>query len=85
MLSQGTDTFDDIKLKLADHHAKGATSFLNKATSRRRRAEALDIVPNGAEVGKYYPRFHEVEKRIKSQTFAGRYNFLTDEERKKKV
>ena len=44
----------------------------------------MDIKQNGVEVGRYNPKFHEIDKRVTTQTFAGPYNFLTDEERKNK-
>ena len=83
MLSQGNDTFDDIRLKLLDFQLKGKLSYIKKTPSRKKRSDILDIRPNGVEVGRYNPRFHEIDRRVTAQSFAGTYNFLTDEERAK--
>ena len=83
MLSQGNDTFDEIKLMLHDFQLKGKPTYIKKTLARKKREDVLDVKPNGVEVGKYNPRFFEIDKRVTSSSFAGRYNFLTDEEREK--
>ena len=43
MLSQGNDTFDDIKLKLHDFQLRGTISYIKKTPSRKKRGEVMDI------------------------------------------
>ena len=68
---------------LHDFKLKGKPTYIKKTVARRKREDVLDVRPNGVEVGKYNPRFFETDKRVLSSSFAGRYKFMTDEEREK--
>lgn len=82
MLSQGNDTFDEIGLELHDFHLKGKHSALKRAMSRKKREAATDRRPNGVEVGRYNPKFLEVDRKVPTNTFH-QFSFLTDAEREK--
>ena len=58
---------------------------MKKAMTRKKRQESTDQTPSGVEVGRYNPRFYEIDRRVTASAFAGRYNFLTNEEREKMV
>ena len=45
----------------------------------------MDKRMNGVEVGKYNPKYIKVDKRVTSHTLAGKFNFLTEQERDKLV
>ena len=84
MMSASADTFDDIKLKLSDFHAKGGQSYIEQTPSRFTRGEALDAKPQAVDVGHYYPRYTEVDKQATAQSFAGNHSFLSAEQRRKR-
>ena len=78
MLSQGNDTFDDIKLKIHDFQLKGGPSYIRRSVSRKKRAETMDEISNGVDVGRYNPVYKSVDRTITTNAFAGTYKFLTD-------
>ena len=82
MITQGNDTFEEIKLALYDFHLKGQHSSLKRAMSRKKREAATDRIPSGVEVGRYNPKYFEVDKKVPTNTFH-QYDFLTDAEREK--
>jgi hypothetical protein len=54
---------------------KGFISILEGNISRKKREKILDLIRNGAPVGKYSPRFKVIDAETKASSFSGRFVF----------